>query len=152
MVEKAVRCSSTRWGVTTTWSLTGTASFWTWKWNCALACRGFDSEMQICDLGDLHPIVVEPTNRDSLLLDALVLGLRDYMGKSGFKDCVLGLSGGIDSALACYIAARAVVPDTFTDSSMPSRTAASTVSKVRAARGELGIDPKSSRSIPFTGL
>jgi asparagine synthetase B (glutamine-hydrolysing) len=46
--------------------------------------------------------------READLLDALILGLKDYARKSGFRDCVLGLSGGIDSALACYLAARAL--------------------------------------------
>ncbi|MEZ6048411.1 MAG: NAD(+) synthase [Planctomycetaceae bacterium] len=55
------------------------------------------------------------------LLDALILGLRDYMHKSGFTDCVLGLSGGIDSALAAYIAAKALGPQNVHGLLMPSR-------------------------------
>ena len=48
------------------------------------------------------------------LLNALVLGLRDYMTKCGFTDCVLGLSGGVDSALATYIASAAMGRNTST--------------------------------------
>ena len=59
--------------------------------------------------------------READLLDALVLGLRDYVRKSGFRDCVLGLSGGIDSALACYLAAQAVGPEHVHGLAMPSR-------------------------------
>jgi NAD+ synthase len=43
--------------------------------------------------------------------EALVLGLRDYVGKNGFPGVVLGLSGGIDSALSAVIAADALGPD-----------------------------------------
>ena len=46
---------------------------------------------------------------------------KDYARKSGFRDCVLGLSGGIDSALACYIAARAFGPEHVHGLAMPSR-------------------------------
>ncbi|MDA1017043.1 MAG: NAD+ synthase [Planctomycetota bacterium] len=63
----------------------------------------------------------ETRSREADLLDGLTLGLRDYMGKCGFKECVLGLSGGIDSALACYIAAKAVGPEHVHGLLMPSR-------------------------------
>ena len=52
---------------------------------------------------------------------ALVLGVRDYLGKCGFSSAVLGLSGGIDSALVAVIAARALGPDKVTCLTMPSR-------------------------------
>jgi NAD+ synthase (glutamine-hydrolysing) len=59
------------------------------------------------DMSDLH--------------DALVLGLRDYMAKCGFKSCVLGLSGGIDSALVACLAAAAVGPENVTGVAMPTQ-------------------------------
>src|SRR5262249_27975509 len=75
------------------------------------------------------------------LLDALVLGLRDYMSKSGFRDCVLGLSGGIDSALACYIAAAAAGPRHVHGLAMPSRHSSEhSVSDARQLAETLGID------------
>jgi NAD+ synthase (glutamine-hydrolysing) len=52
---------------------------------------------------------------------ALVLGVRDYLGKCGFSSAVLGLSGGIDSALVAVIAAKALGPDKVTCLTMPSR-------------------------------
>lgn len=52
---------------------------------------------------------------------ALVLGTRDYIRKCGFKSAVLGLSGGIDSALTAVIAADALSPDSVMGVSMPSR-------------------------------
>jgi NAD+ synthase (glutamine-hydrolysing) len=51
---------------------------------------------------------------------ALVLGLRDYAGKNGFADAVLGLSGGIDSALVAVLAADALGPDHVRGLTMPS--------------------------------
>ena len=51
---------------------------------------------------------------------ALVLGIRDYAGKNGFKKCVLGLSGGIDSALVAALAAEAIGPENLLCVMMPS--------------------------------
>jgi NAD+ synthase (glutamine-hydrolysing) len=75
------------------------------------------------------------------LLDALILGLRDYMRKSGFTDCVLGLSGGIDSALAAYIAAQAVGPQHVHGLMMPSRYSSDhSVNDAVALAENLGLD------------
>jgi NAD+ synthase (glutamine-hydrolysing) len=52
--------------------------------------------------------------------NALVLGLRDYVRKNGFKSVVLGLSGGIDSAVCAVIAADAIGADNVFGVSMPS--------------------------------
>ncbi len=56
---------------------------------------------------------------------ALVLGTRDYVRKNGFKQVVLGLSGGIDSALTAVIAAAALGPENVVGVLMPSRFTAS---------------------------
>jgi len=53
--------------------------------------------------------------------DALVLGIRDYFRKMNFKDAVLGLSGGIDSALVCALAAEALGTDHVRGILMPSK-------------------------------
>ncbi len=52
--------------------------------------------------------------------DALVLGIKDYFEKLGFKRAILGLSGGIDSALTAVLAARALGPDNVMGVLMPS--------------------------------
>jgi len=54
------------------------------------------------------------------LWDALVLGVRDYIGKNGFPGAILGLSGGIDSALVLAIAVDALGPDRVRTVMMPS--------------------------------
>jgi NAD+ synthase (glutamine-hydrolysing) len=87
-----------------------------------LTLRGFSEDFGIIDLDDPpRPVSIAPPGREALLLDAVTLGLRDYMHKCGFTDCVLGLSGGIDSALASCIAARAVGADHVHALLMPSR-------------------------------
>jgi len=52
--------------------------------------------------------------------DALVLGLRDYVRKCGFERVAVGLSGGIDSAVVCALAARALGPENVVGLTMPS--------------------------------
>src|SRR5207302_11079211 len=52
---------------------------------------------------------------------ALELGLRDYVDKNGFRDVVVGVSGGIDSAVTAALAAEALGSDRVHCVSMPSR-------------------------------
>jgi NAD+ synthase (glutamine-hydrolysing) len=59
------------------------------------------------------------------LAAALTLGIRDYARKTGFTKAVLGLSGGVDSALTAVLAARALGPTNVTAIAMPSRYTAS---------------------------
>jgi NAD+ synthase (glutamine-hydrolysing) len=56
----------------------------------------------------------------SAIHDALVLGIRDYARKNGFKKAVLGLSGGIDSALVAALASEAIGPENLLCVMMPS--------------------------------
>jgi NAD+ synthase (glutamine-hydrolysing) len=55
------------------------------------------------------------------VLSALVLGVRDYVRKCGFRSAIVGLSGGIDSALTACIAAEALGPEAVLGVAMPSR-------------------------------
>ena len=59
-------------------------------------------------------------NKIELIHDALVMGVKDYFGKLGFTKAILGLSGGIDSAVTAVIAARALGPDNVLCVLMPS--------------------------------
>lgn len=65
-------------------------------------------------------IAVLPDDREQLW-NALVLGLRDYVRKNGFRSVILGLSGGIDSAVCAAIAADAIGAANVYGVSMPSR-------------------------------
>ncbi|HUR81556.1 MAG TPA: NAD(+) synthase, partial [Thermoanaerobaculia bacterium] len=70
----------------------------------------------------------------------LILGLRDYIRKCGFKDVVIGLSGGIDSALTAAIAAEALGSDRVTGIAMPSQFSSQhSIEDVRALASNLGI-------------
>lgn len=59
--------------------------------------------------------------REQQLFSALSLGVRDYVNKCGFKSAIVGLSGGIDSALVAVLAADALGPDKVMGVSMPAR-------------------------------
>jgi NAD+ synthase (glutamine-hydrolysing) len=72
---------------------------------------------------------------------ALCLGLRDYVEKNGFGDVVLGVSGGIDSALTAALCADALGPERVHTVSMPSRySSAETQSDARIVSEHLGLD------------
>ena len=62
-------------------------------------------------------------HRDKMTLihDGIVMGIKNYFGKLGFKKAILGLSGGIDSALVAVLAARALGPDNVRCILMPSQ-------------------------------
>jgi NAD+ synthase (glutamine-hydrolysing) len=84
-----------------------------------------------------------PTSAETLnaLQDALVLGLRDYTRKTGFKSAVLGLSGGIDSALVCALAVEALGPQNVVGIGMPSRFSSDhSVNDARDLAKNLGIE------------
>ncbi len=66
----------------------------------------------------LHPTFAQPEMKD--IYDALVLGLRDYAHKSGFKRALIALSGGIDSALVAVLAVEAFGPANVIGVSLPS--------------------------------
>jgi NAD+ synthase (glutamine-hydrolysing) len=69
---------------------------------------------------DRRPLV-GPLAAEEEVYTALTLGTREYFSKNGFKHVVLGLSGGVDSALALAIAVDALGADAVTAVSMPSR-------------------------------
>ncbi len=74
------------------------------------------------------------------LLDALSLGVRDYIRKCGFKSAVLGLSGGIDSAVVAAIAVQALGAENVTGVSMPSPySSAGSIDDAFALARNLGI-------------
>jgi NAD+ synthase (glutamine-hydrolysing) len=75
--------------------------------------------------------------------DALVLGLRDYFYKCGFKRALVGLSGGIDSAVTCALAVEALGKDNVYGVTMPSRySSEGSVDDSRKLARNLGIEFK----------
>ncbi|HEY8584771.1 MAG TPA: NAD+ synthase [Capillimicrobium sp.] len=87
------------------------------------------------------PRVAELLDPDAEVYAALVLGLRDYVRKNGFDRTVLGLSGGIDSALVAAIAVDALGADRVTAVVMPSPYSSSgTQSDARDLARHMGIE------------
>ena len=79
---------------------------------------------------------------DSLETDyaAMVMALRDYMGKTGFKKVLLGLSGGVDSAIVAAIAADALGPENVRCVMLPSEyTSEGSLTDAKAAAAALGV-------------
>jgi len=67
------------------------------------------------------PVEHRPVPDTAQIHDALVMGIQDYFRKSGFSKAVLGLSGGIDSAIVCALACRALGPENVMAVLMPSQ-------------------------------
>jgi NAD+ synthase (glutamine-hydrolysing) len=86
--------------------------------------------------GNAHPRL----DRCSEIYGALVIGTRDYIRDNGFTDALLGLSGGIDSALVAAIAADALGPEHVTGVAMPSPySSPGSVTDAKALAANLGI-------------
>jgi NAD+ synthase (glutamine-hydrolysing) len=74
------------------------------------------------------------------LYQALVLGIRDYVGKCGFSKVILGLSGGIDSAVTCVLAAQALGPENVVGVTMPGPySSPGSIEDSRRLTGQLGV-------------
>jgi NAD+ synthetase len=110
--------------------------------DCIGAAKAFSEEMLIVDL-ETDQLVQYPPDKDSLpdLRRALVLGTRDYVRKTGFGKVIIGLSGGVDSAVVASIAVEAVEAENVTGLGMPSKySSTSSVDDARELAKNLGID------------
>ena len=104
--------------------------------------RSFDADIVVCDVDHGPAIAALVEERaESEIWRALVLGTRDYARKCGFKTAVLGLSGGIDSALTAAIAATAVGADRVLGALMPSPySSCGSIDDSRQLAANLGIE------------
>ncbi|NIA21356.1 MAG: NAD+ synthase [Anaerolineaceae bacterium] len=110
-------------------------------------CKDFEEDMAVLDLpakgraaGPTAAELYEPAGGAASLHDALVLGLGDYFRKCGFSEAVLGLSGGIDSAVVVCLAAAALGPGHVTAVAMPSRySSPESLVDARLLAGNLGL-------------
>ena len=83
----------------------------------------------------------DPISADDDLLQAVVSGLSGYCAKAGLKKIVLGLSGGIDSAVAACVASAAVGPENVTGIAMPSKHSSDhSLADAQATAAALGIE------------
>jgi NAD+ synthase (glutamine-hydrolysing) len=105
-------------------------------------CKRFEEDLLVRDLEE-EPQVIPEEDPMEEVYRALVLGIRDYVRKNGFKKVVIGLSGGIDSSLTALLAVKALGPKNVVGVSMPSRIT-SQESKDDAAKvaENLGIELK----------
>ena len=110
----------------------------------------FSEEIVYVDTDKERKISLPAGNREGELYSGLVLGVRDYFKKTGHKEAVIGLSGGIDSSLVACIATDALGKEYVHGVSMPSRFS-SDHSKVDAQQlaENLGFD---FRSITIQGI
>lgn len=108
----------------------------------ALVARGaaFAEDFVVVDLASAQPTARENLPDEEKLYRALVLGVRDYLTKCGFKAALLGLSGGIDSALVACLAAEALGPANVYGVSLPSQfSSQGSLDDARQLASNLGI-------------
>lgn len=84
--------------------------------------KGFDEDVLIVDseIWQVESSEIFRTDTVSHVLDALIMGTRDYLHKTGFQKAILGLSGGIDSALTAVVACRALGAENVLCVALPS--------------------------------
>jgi NAD+ synthase (glutamine-hydrolysing) len=85
----------------------------------------FEEALEIIDTKDLVKEAVAVPSEIERIHDALVLGIKDYFAKLGFTKAVLGLSGGVDSALVLYLAVQALGKDNVLSVLLPSHFSSS---------------------------
>jgi NAD+ synthetase len=110
--------------------------------SCIAQGASFQEDLLLVDLkdltGDLRPD--RRPNEDAAVYDALVLGTRDYVHKCGFSSAIVGLSGGIDSALVAAIATEALGPENVMGVGMPSEySSQGSIDDARQLARNLGI-------------
>jgi NAD+ synthase (glutamine-hydrolysing) len=101
--------------------------------------RPFEEDLALVDSDAEHEVETPDNDSEEIRL-ALVLGIRDYVRKCGFSSVVIGLSGGIDSALTAVLAVQALGPENVTGITMPSvYSSAGSIGDSRILARNLGI-------------
>jgi len=102
--------------------------------------RSFAEDEAVIDTESTSVVQFREGSTPEDLFAALSLGLRDYLHKCGFKSAVLGLSGGIDSAVVAVIAANALGPENVVGVSMPTQySSPGSIEDARVLARNLGI-------------
>ncbi len=110
----------------------------------------FEESFTLADIDGQGVVTPGPASDAAAALAALALGTRDYLHKTHFTRVVLGLSGGVDSALTAAIAVRALGPENVLGVALPSRYSSDhSLRDARALAHNLGID---FREISIDGL
>ena len=124
--------------------------------------KAFDEDLIIADIVGAdndtvqikprQPAAVQPANLLDEIYQALVLGTRDYARKNGFRKVLLGLSGGIDSAVTAAIAAEALGPENVVGVTMPSQfNSPETISDAEKLAENLHIEFHTIPIVPVLG-
>lgn len=101
---------------------------------------GFREDAICVDLESAPPVRPPEIDATEEVVEALSLGIRDYLRKCGFQKALIGLSGGIDSAVVACLAARALGPENVWGLSMPSKfNLSASLDDSRALASNLGI-------------
>ncbi len=100
----------------------------------------FREELVVAELAPGGPMHALPESDEAAILEALTLGVRDYAQRCGIKKAVLGLSGGIDSALVACIGVRALGAENVHGIALPSRySSEGSITDARALAEALGM-------------
>ena len=119
--------------------------------NVCLKLKSFEEDLQIFEINESNQITIRrdaPAGRlhnddNEELLQAMICGLHDYVIKCGFKKVIIGLSGGIDSAIVATIATLALGKENVLGVLMPSRyTSDESIKDANKLIGNLGIEIK----------
>ncbi|NLW45799.1 MAG: NAD+ synthase [Firmicutes bacterium] len=110
----------------------------------------FQEELHTVESNNLGDQEYKANESIESLYSALTLGVKDYLRKCGFQKAVIGLSGGLDSALTCCLAVDAIGKDNVLGISMPSPySSLGSVEDSRKLAANLGIEFK---VIPITNI
>jgi NAD+ synthase (glutamine-hydrolysing) len=113
--------------------------------NLAACAKAFEEDLLVADidgngLKNAKPLEIK-TNDTEEIYQALVLGTRDYIKKNGFKKTLIGLSGGIDSALTAAIAVDALGKENVVGVTMPTKfNSSETINDAELVAKNLGIE------------
>ncbi len=95
--------------------------------NTLASCKSFEEDILVIDFEPVYKTMnseskttIQKSSKTSLIHAALVMGIKDYFSKMGFKKAILGLSGGIDSAVTLALAAAALGKDNVYAILLPS--------------------------------
>lgn len=120
-IAKRVKCPlvfSNQVGANDSLIFDGSSSVLSAKGECIKELPPF---VECSDIVDVEKDLQKETYPEPSVLSALVMGVKDYFQKQGFKKAVIGVSGGIDSALVLYIAQKALGEKNVQGIFMPSR-------------------------------
>lgn len=102
--------------------------------------EGFSEQLSVIELDELSALQLPLAEDLAMIESALVMGIHDYLAKTNFKSVVLGLSGGIDSAVTAALAVKALGPENVLGVAMPSQYSSDgSVTDALALADNLGI-------------